>query len=122
MGVVYEGLDTVLGRRVAVKVVVDASRREHLIEEARLVAQLRHAAITPVFDFGTDDDAMYLVMPLLEGESLRSVLEGGPLEPIEAVRIAGRVAEALAASHARRIIHRDIKPENIMLVPARGVP
>ena len=126
MGEVWEADDTVLGRRVALKVLVEelaaddrATRR--FVREARATARLTHPNVARVYDFGRDGDAPFLVMELLQGETLASRTGAGPLPPAEAARIAAAVADALDAAHQRGIVHRDIKPGNVMLTPGGEV-
>ena len=126
MGEVWEADDTVLGRRVALKVLVqeladDARATSRFVREARATAKLTHPNVTRVYDFGRDGGLPYLVMELLEGETLADRLAGGPLPPAEAARICAAVADALDAAHRRGIIHRDIKPGNVLLTPAGEV-
>ena len=86
--------------------------------EARAAAALHHPAVVKVYDTGVDDGIHFIVMEFVEGRGLDEVLrDGTPLDPVEASRIAARVAEALAAAHAAGIVHRDIKPANVMLGP-----
>jgi eukaryotic-like serine/threonine-protein kinase len=120
MGEVWQADDTVLGRRVAVKVLVEelaaderATRR--FVREARATARLAHPNVARVFDFGRDGGVPFLVMELLEGETLATRVASGPLPPAEAARIAAAVADALDAAHQRGIVHRDVKPSNVML-------
>jgi len=77
--------------------------------------------VTRVYDFGRDGGVPYLVMELLEGDTLADRLAGGPLPPSESARICAAVADALDAAHSRGIIHRDIKPSNVLLTPAGEV-
>jgi eukaryotic-like serine/threonine-protein kinase len=126
MGEVWEADDTVLGRRVALKVLVEelaaddrATRR--FVREARATARLTHPNVARVYDFGRDGGAPFLVMELLEGETLAGRLAGGPLPPAEAARTAAAVADALDAAHQRGIVHRDVKPANVMLAPGGEV-
>jgi eukaryotic-like serine/threonine-protein kinase len=126
MGEVWEADDTVLGRRVALKVLVqeladDARATKRFVREARATAKLTHPNVTRVYDFGRDGGLPYLVMELLEGDTLADRLAGGPLPPAEAARIGAAVADALDAAHGRGIIHRDIKPSNVLLTPAGEV-
>jgi tRNA A-37 threonylcarbamoyl transferase component Bud32 len=122
MGEVWEADDTVLGRRVALKVLVEelaaddrATRR--FVREARATARLAHPNVARVYDFGRDGGAPFLVMELLEGETLADRVAGGPLPPAEAARVAAAVADALDAAHQLGIVHRDVKPSNVMLTP-----
>jgi serine/threonine protein kinase len=124
MGDVYRARDTRLGRDVALKVLGDgfhdnAEYRARFEREARAVAELSHPNIATLFDVGRDSGVEFLVMELVEGETLAARLRKGPL-PIEAVcRLGAQIAGALAAAHARGIVHRDLKPANI-IVTATG--
>ena len=120
------GHDTVLGRRVALKVLVqeladDPRATRRFVREARATAKLTHPNVTRVYDFGRDGGVPFLVMELLEGDTLADRLAGGPLPPSEAARIGAAVADALDAAHSRGIIHRDIKPSNVLMTPAGEV-
>ena len=126
MGEVWEADDTVLGRRVALKVLVEelaaddrATRR--FVREARATARLAHPNVARVYDFERDGGAPFLVMELLEGETLASRAAAGPLPPAEAARITAAVADALDFAHQRGIVHRDVKPSNVMLTPGGEV-
>ncbi|MFF5229950.1 serine/threonine-protein kinase [Dactylosporangium sp. NPDC000521] len=125
MSVVWRAHDEVLGRTVAIKQLVaaaDPRSRRRIQDEARAAALLSHPHIAAVYDFGHDaDGAPFVVMELVEGESLESrlVRTGGPLEVTESLRIAGQLASALAAVHERGLVHHDVKPANVMLT-ARG--
>ena len=126
MGEVWEADDTVLGRRVALKVLVaelaaDKRATRRFVREARATARLTHPNVARVYDFGRDGGAPFLVMELLEGETLADRLAAGPLPPAEAARIAASVADALDAAHHLGIVHRDVKPANVMLTPAGDV-
>ncbi|MBZ0233288.1 MAG: serine/threonine protein kinase, partial [Deltaproteobacteria bacterium] len=123
MGVVYAAEHALLGRRAAIKVLLpDLSRRAEVVErffnEARAMTSIGDAGVVQVFDFGhAPDGCAYIVMELLDGESLDDRLRRtGPLPARIALRIARQIATSLAAAHARGIIHRDLKPENIFLV------
>ena len=110
MGKVYRAVDTRLGRRVAVKVSTDLPGA-NFKREARAISALNHPHICTLYDVGPN----YLVMELVEGESLAQRLERGALPTGEALRFGAQIAEALAAAHACGVIHRDLKPGNIML-------
>ena len=123
MGIVYEGVQPLIGRKVAVKivrpdVVAGTGAARALLEEARLANLVRHRGLIDVFGFGElPEVGPYLVMDFLEGQSLSQRLERQRLiEPSEVVEILVGVAEALAAAHAANVIHRDLKPSNIFLV------
>jgi serine/threonine-protein kinase len=119
MGVVWRAFDQELERRVAVKLVAgdDAFARERFAAEAKRTAALRHPAIVDVFDVGSDGADVFLVMELLEGETLASRLAREErLAPQVAVRIAMQVCDALDAAHASGFLHRDLKPANVFLV------
>lgn len=88
--------------------------------EAETVAALRHPHIVPIYDIGESEGIAYILMPLIQGESLRSLLtREGPRPVREATRILLEAADALAAAHEAGVIHRDIKPENIMVTRTR---
>jgi tRNA A-37 threonylcarbamoyl transferase component Bud32 len=119
-GEIWEADDTLLGRRVAIKVLVEELASDPVAvrrfrREARATAELDHPNIIRVFDF-VDDKAPFLVLELLEGETLADQLDrDGALPPLEAAQIAAAVADGLEVAHRAGIIHRDIKPSNIML-------
>lgn len=110
MSAVYRGVDTRLGRPVAIKILKEqfSSRFER---EARAIAALNHPNICTLYDIGPN----YLVMEFIDGDSLAKALKGGPLPRETAVRYAIQLSGALAAAHVKGIIHRDLKPQNIML-------
>ena len=120
MGEVYRARDPRLGRDVAIKVIpetfaTDASRLHRFEQEARAAGQLNHPNILAVYDVGIHDGAPYIVSELLEGESLRSRLQGGALPPRKAIDYARQIAEGLAAAHDKGIVHRDLKPDNLFV-------
>jgi eukaryotic-like serine/threonine-protein kinase len=128
MSVVWRGFDEVLGRQVAVKVLppstsADPAFRRRLRAEAQAAARLSHPHITNVYDYGEattvdGEPVPYVVMELIDGESLAAVLARVRRLPWQAaVRITSEVAAALAAAHARGIVHRDVTPANVMLTP-----
>src|SRR4051794_9387750 len=123
MGAVYEAKHTIIGKRVAVKVLLEKFLTKsdfvaRLLQEARLASAIGHEHIVDVTDFGTTDDGRaFVVMEFLEGEALSQlVMREAPLPVERALRLARQVASALAAAHAKGIVHRDIKPENVYLV------
>ncbi len=123
MGRVFVGEHVIMGRRAAIKVLHDASATDpdqvqRLFDEARAACQIAHPAIVEVFDCGTSAFAgPYLVMELLEGESLARALRGNRRPPLPWVAsVLAQVADALDAAHRAGIIHRDLKPGNIFLL------
>jgi len=120
MGEVYRARDTRLEREVAVKVLPanlssDPSLRQRLEREARAVSKLSHPHICMLHDIGHQDGVDFLVMELVEGETLEQRLAKGPLPPDQTLRYAAQIADALAKAHKLGITHRDLKPSNIML-------
>jgi serine/threonine protein kinase len=120
MGEVYRAHDGRLGRDVAVKVLPavvshDPERRARLQREARAIAALNHPHICVIHDVGEQDGVDFIVMELLDGESLAARLARGPMRFTEAAPIARAILETLAAVHDRGLLHRDLKPGNIFL-------
>ena len=121
MGEVYRASDTRLGRDIAIKVLqpafsADPDRRSRFEREVRTIGALSHPNIVAVHDVGTLDAMTFLVMELLDGETLRSRLSSSGALPLrKALDVATQLALGLAAAHARDIVHRDLKPENIFL-------
>lgn len=126
MGAVFLAEDTQLRRPVALKLIrpraaASPIARDRFLREARAAAALRHDHIVTIYQVGEENGVPYLAMEHLEGESLDDRLRREGTLPIpEAVRIAGEIAEGLAAAHARGLIHRDVKPANIWLETGRG--
>jgi hypothetical protein len=125
MGVVYRALDPALDRPVAIKVIAARSGAVPLsgeelearfLREARVAARISHPGVVTVHDAGREGDSLYIVMELVEGESLseRLARRRFPSAP-EALELVAQVADALGAAHALGVVHRDIKPSNIML-------
>jgi non-specific serine/threonine protein kinase len=120
MGEVYAADDVRLGRRVAIKLLLESFRRdpialERLRREARAASSLNHPNICTIFDIGEYDGVPFVVMELLEGCSLATRLRGGAMPINEAVSVCLGVLTALDALHSRGLVHRDIKPSNVFL-------
>jgi Tol biopolymer transport system component len=120
MGEVYRARDTRLGRDVAIKVLPenfakDAVLKERFEREARTISSLNHPNICTLYDVGHQDGTDYLVMELLEGESLAQRLAKGALPVAETLRIGAEMSDALERAHRQGIVHRDLKPGNIVL-------
>ncbi|MEO6463393.1 MAG: protein kinase [Candidatus Eisenbacteria bacterium] len=120
MGEVYRAKDTRLGRDVAVKVVLahltaDADLAARFEREARSVAALNHPHICALYDVGREGDREYIVMELLEGETLAARLARGPLPTADVLRFGTQIADALDRAHRQGLVHRDLKPGNVML-------
>ena len=124
MGEVYLADDLTLGRKVAIKFLLadktdDPAARRRLVREAQAAAALDHPHICTVYDTGeTADGRVYVVMQYVEGETLASVLERGPLPVRDALALCAQIADALGDAHRRGIIHRDLKPANVMITPS----
>src|SRR3981189_930836 len=120
MGLVFRAWDGRLHREVAIKLLHDdytmSGMRERFLQEARAASALNHPNICTVFDIGEQDNNPYLVMELLEGETVKDRIAHGALSAEEIVRYAIEISDALTAAHAKGIVHRDIKPANIFLV------
>lgn len=120
MGEVWRARDERLQRTVAVKILPadvagDPSRRGRFEQEARALGALNHPNIVAIYDVGHDDGLAYLVSELVEGESLRAMLNRGPVSARKAIDLGTQIAEGMAAAHALGIVHRDLKPENVMI-------
>lgn len=119
MAHVYRATDTVLGRRVALKILTeqgtaDEESKARFLMEARLASNVRHENIISVYDFGEERGRPFIVMEYLEGESLRAAIRNGHLGDFRRrMKIALQVARAVDFIHSQKVIHRDIKPENI---------
>jgi Tol biopolymer transport system component len=120
MGEVYRAKDSKLKRDVAIKVLPESLAKDpdalaRFEREAHAVAALNHPNILSIHDFGNEAGISYAVTELLEGETLRAKLDGGPLPARRAVEIGIQIARGLAAAHEKGIVHRDLKPENVYL-------
>ncbi|MFT5582427.1 MAG: serine/threonine protein kinase [Cognaticolwellia sp.] len=123
MGRVYKGIQSPLGREVAVKVLDlsdsvedDGHFRSRFFREASVCAKLTHPNTVRVFDYGQDGETYFLVMELLEGRTLhRMVKDEGPLNPLRVVRIVRQISRSLYQAHQQGVIHRDLKPANIFV-------
>jgi Tol biopolymer transport system component len=120
MGEVYKARDTRLDRSVAIKVLPphrssSPEARQRFEQEARTVSRLSHPHICALFDVGRQGEDDFLVMELLEGETLQDRLRRGPLPLDQALRCGVEIARALHAAHRQAIVHRDLKPGNVML-------
>jgi serine/threonine protein kinase len=126
MSIVYAATHPMIGKRVAIKVLSPAMAKnpitvERFLQEARSVNRIGHPSIVDIFALGTlPDGRHYLVMDLLEGESLRQRVKRGALPPRDAMEIVDEIASALIAAHDKGFIHRDLKPDNVFLVPHSG--
>ncbi|MCB9674735.1 MAG: serine/threonine protein kinase [Alphaproteobacteria bacterium] len=121
MASVWQGIQRGLDRKVAIKI-LDADGESHddfgkrFEREATLLAQLRHPNTVRVYDHGREGDRFFLVMELIEGETLEHVVKTeGALEPLRAIRLMRQVCAALHEAHEANLVHRDMKPSNIML-------
>lgn len=125
MGTVYRAFDLSLHRSVAVKTLplqATAELVERFHREAQTLAQLNHPCIVPVYQVSSQaQDIHYYVMQWMEGETVQTRLERGPLSPREAVDLGIDLLSALAVSHKHKVIHRDVKPANVFLVDHRTV-
>ena len=120
MGEVYKARDTRLDRAVAIKVLPQAATNSvesltRLRREAKTLAALHHPHICTLHDVGSDGDVHFLIMELLEGETLAARLARGPLSIAEALRHAIEIGDALDQAHRHGVIHRDLKPANVFL-------
>ena len=127
MGVVYLARDSVLEREVAYKVLPEQLREnpnalKNFLREAKAAAQLNHSNIVTVYDAGESEHGFYLAMELVEGTTLKEIVQRrGAVSPGGVVYILRQLAEALAYAHSKKVVHRDIKTANTMWTPARQV-
>ena len=126
MGIVYCARDGRLGRRVALKALPplqdgDAALRERLRREARAAATISHPAVATVYALEEIDGRLFIASEYIEGHTLRSEIERGPLDPARAAMIAADIARALCAAHDVGVVHRDLKPENVLITSGGAV-
>ncbi len=122
MGEVYRARDEKLGRDVAIKVLPeefakDPDRVARFQREAKLLASLNHPNIAAIYGLEDSEQITFLVMELVEGETLDGRIRRGPIPVEESLKLALQVAEALEAAHEKGVIHRDLKPANIKVTP-----
>jgi serine/threonine protein kinase len=122
MGEVYKAKDQKLGRDVAIKVLPeefakDADRVARFQREARLLASLNHPNIASIYGLEESDGTHFLVLELIEGDTLADRLKRGAIPVEESLKLALQIAEALEAAHEKGVIHRDLKPANIKVTP-----
>lgn len=126
MGVVYETLDTVLGRRVALKLILkevaSPESYQHFLVEARAIALLSHPNVVTIYDIGLMDLRHYIAMEFVSGGNLGTLIKKEKALPLkEALRLFIEISQALQAAHEAGVVHRDIKPENVLLTDKRQV-
>src|SRR5262245_36028076 len=122
MGEVYRAHDTRLKRDVAIKTLPEefsssSDRIARFQREAEVLASLNHANIAGIYDLQESGDSRFLVLELVEGETLAEVLARGPMPLGQVLRVAIQICEAIEAAHEKNIIHRDLKPANIKFTP-----
>ena len=122
MGEVYRARDLKLKREVAIKILPeefsrDSDRISRFQREAEVLASLNHPNIAGIYDLAEASGTRFLVLELVEGETLADRIARGPIPADEALDIAKQIAEALEAAHERGIIHRDLKPANAVGIP-----
>src|SRR5687768_14095071 len=122
MGEVYRAVDTRLDRQVAIKILPEAVRADpertvRFEREAKLLASLNHPNIAGIYGLERANDEQFIVMELVEGETLADQIARGPVPVSEALQIAKQIADALEAAHEAGVIHRDLKPANVKVRP-----
>jgi predicted Ser/Thr protein kinase len=122
MGVVYKARDTRLGRPVALKVLPpeftrDEDRKNRFLQEARAASAVNHPAIAQVYDVDEGPEGLFIAMELVEGKTVKALIQGRELDLLGALEIATQVGSGLQKAHEAGIVHRDIKPENIVVTP-----
>ncbi len=122
MGEVYRAQDTRLGRPVALKMLPpelsrDEDRKARFLREAKLAAKLEHPAIARIYDVDEGPQGLFIAMELVQGRTVKALIEARELDVLGAIEIAHQVAGGLQRAHEEGIVHRDIKPENVMVTP-----
>jgi predicted Ser/Thr protein kinase len=122
MGVVYRARDTRLGRAVALKLLPpeltgDADRKARFMQEAQTASRLTHPAIAQIYDVDEGPDGLFIAMELVQGKTVKALIQGRELDVLGALEIAAQVAAGLQKAHEAGIVHRDIKPENLIVTP-----
>jgi tRNA A-37 threonylcarbamoyl transferase component Bud32 len=122
MGVVYKARDTRLGRQVALKLLLpeftrDPERKTRFLREARAASAVNHPAIAQIYDVDEGPEGLFIAMELVEGKTVKSLIQGRELDLLGALEIAAQVGGGLQKAHEAGIVHRDIKPENIVVTP-----
>jgi tRNA A-37 threonylcarbamoyl transferase component Bud32 len=122
MGVVYKARDTRLGRSVALKVLPpeltrDEGRKARFLQEARAASAVNHPAIAQIYDVDEGPDGLFIAMELVQGKTVKALIQGRELDVLGALEIATQVASGLQKAHEAGIVHRDIKPENLVVTP-----
>jgi eukaryotic-like serine/threonine-protein kinase len=122
MGDIYRARDTRVGRTVAITVVTDQiasnpDRRERFLRDARAAAAVSHPNIVTLYEVGEEDGRLYLVYEFVQGQTLKTIIGGRPLNPRRAVDLAGQIAEALADAHAADLVHGAITAGTIVVTP-----
>ncbi len=122
MGVVYRARDTRLGRSVALKLLPpevsrDQERKARFLQEAQAAAKLSHPAIAQIYDRDEGPQGLFIVMELVDGRTVKDLVQARELDLLGALEIATQVAGGLQSAHEQGIVHRDIKPENVMVTP-----
>jgi len=120
MGVVYEAIDSVLGRKVAIKILHyrflgDDTFKKRFLREAKYASRLNHPNICTIYQVGEFKGINYIVMEYIEGESLKNLLKAGPFKLIPALKMLIQIASGLQYAHKNGVIHRDVKSSNIMI-------
>ena len=122
MGVVYKARDTRLGRPVALKLLPpeltrDDGRKARFFQEARAASAVNHPAIAQIYDVDEGPEGLFIAMELVEGKTVKALIQGRELDVLGALEIAAQVASGLQKAHEAGIVHRDIKPENLVVTP-----